>query len=145
MVLQRLSGLLQKAGAAVRIEPNWFDGKRPDAQVHFAHESILLDVSVIHPTAPSYFRRAAGSSLAASKRREQQKVSKYQARISVHPLCHGDLWFHWNASCAPAEGDGGDTSGAIPGRWLEELFGPCAFNNLTDGQCVRTSKWLPSG
>ena len=33
MVLQRLSGLLQKAGGSVRIEPNWYDGKRPDALV----------------------------------------------------------------------------------------------------------------
>ena len=74
MALQRLSGLLQKGGGSVLIEPNWYDGKRPDAQ-----ESILLDVSIVHPAAPSYFKSAAGSSLAASKIREKQKIAKYQA------------------------------------------------------------------
>src|ERR1700722_849332 len=50
--------VLQKAGGSLRIEPNWYDGKRPKAS---------------YWTAPSYAQRAAGSALAASKIREKSK------------------------------------------------------------------------
>lgn len=77
MLLQRLSHLLQQAGGAVHIEPNWFEGKRPDAQVNFSRGNIMIDASITHPSAPSLCRSAAARPLAAAKRREKLKESKY--------------------------------------------------------------------
>jgi hypothetical protein len=77
MILQRLSHVLQKAGAAVHIEPNWFEGKRPDATVHFAHENSMIDCSITHPSAPSFCQAAAGRALSAASRREKQKIAKF--------------------------------------------------------------------
>lgn len=78
MILQRLSHVIQKAGGSVRIEPNWFDGKRPDAHVYFAQDNVMIDVSVIHPAAPSYARSGAASYLGACRLREKHKEAKYR-------------------------------------------------------------------
>ena len=77
MVLHKLSFVLQKAGAAVYIEPNWFEGKRPDAQVNFVHENVMIDASVTHPSSPSLCQGAAGKPLSAAEIREKQKIAKY--------------------------------------------------------------------
>jgi len=79
MVLQRLSHLLQQAGGSVYIEPNWFEGKRPDAQVNFSRGNTMIDVSITHPSAPSLCRSAAARPLAAAKRRENLKECKYSS------------------------------------------------------------------
>ena len=46
MILQRLSHHLRQAGGSVYIEPNWFEGKRPDAQVNFSRGNIMIDASI---------------------------------------------------------------------------------------------------
>eukprot|EP00456_Euglypha_rotunda_P049757 TRINITY_DN3993_c0_g2_i4.p1 TRINITY_DN3993_c0_g2~~TRINITY_DN3993_c0_g2_i4.p1 ORF type:complete len:427 (-),score=23.61 TRINITY_DN3993_c0_g2_i4:53-1333(-) len=77
MILNKLSFVLSKAGAAVYIEPNWFEGKRPDAQVNFVHENVMIDASVTHPSSPSLCQGAANKPLSAAEKREKQKIAKY--------------------------------------------------------------------
>jgi len=72
-----LAQLLVKVGGSVYIEPNWFDGMRPDAQVSLLRNNTMLDVTVVHPSAPSYLVTAAASELGAATKREKEKIKKY--------------------------------------------------------------------
>ena len=103
MILQKLSFVLQKAGAAVHIDPNWFEGKRPDAQVNCAHENVMIDVSVTHPSSPSLCQGAAGKHLSEAGIREKQKIAKYDrlakiGGVSLCSLCVGVVWLIWEPS-----------------------------------------------
>ena len=94
MILQRLSFVLQKAGAAVHIEPNWFEGKRPDAQVNFAHENVMIDASVTHPSSPSLCQGAAGKPLsaAAGATKDPNMVAWQNWKSVALFLCVGVVW-----------------------------------------------------
>jgi hypothetical protein len=74
-----LCNFTRQAGCAVFIEPRSLDGtgKRPDAQVYFPSHSELVDTSITHPCAPSYFTHAATEQLWAAKTRQQAKHNKY--------------------------------------------------------------------
>ena len=77
LILQLLAKLVRMVGGATYIEPDWFDGKRPDLQAYFPDARYLLDVSVIHPSAPSYQRLSAFKVLHAAITREKRKDTKY--------------------------------------------------------------------
>jgi len=74
LVLRCLAQLLSKAGGTVHIEPNWYEGVRPDAQVSFLLNSHMLDVSITHPSAPSIAANGALADLGAAK--EVRRCSK---------------------------------------------------------------------
>jgi hypothetical protein len=65
----------------VRVEPAGLDRtdkKRPDMCIHTPSGSLLVDVTIIHPTAKSYSRRVAKHGVAAvGDKADKSKINKY--------------------------------------------------------------------
>jgi hypothetical protein len=68
--------LVQRAGGVSYVEPRYLEDKRPDIHAFFPDDRVMLDVSVVHPLAPSYLHLQDG---AAVKYRENTKVSHYSS------------------------------------------------------------------
>jgi hypothetical protein len=76
LIVRTLSRFVQRAGGSCYVEPKFYLGKRPDVHIFFP-SSRTMDVSVIHPGAPS-FAPQAHVPLSAAHTRERQKTSKYR-------------------------------------------------------------------
>jgi hypothetical protein len=63
-----------------RLEPKDFKSLVPDAELHFAHRTVLSDLSGVHPTAPSHLISARPG--LAKNRRAQAKHSKYDPQAT---------------------------------------------------------------
>jgi hypothetical protein len=103
-ILHLLAKLVRMVGGATYIEPDWFDGKRPDLQAYFPDARYLLDVSVTHPSAPSYQRLSAFKILHAAVSREKRKDTKYGA-MSLAEDSKFVPFLYWN----------------LTGVWVERL------------------------
>ena len=149
MVLQRLSHLMQKAGGTVRIEPNWFDGKRPDAQVHLAYENVMIDVAIIHPAAPTYCRSAAASALAASKRREKDKIAKYRDLAREEECRFIPVILETFGSFGPQATNFLKELGNAPLEQTQsmgfKIYITSPFSDSAVRQRLRYAEWLPAG
>jgi hypothetical protein len=77
LLVRHLGRYIQKAGGVCYIEPRFYSGKRPDAHVYFPSSRNAIDVSVIHPAAATYAKRAF-IPLHSAVLRERQKISKYK-------------------------------------------------------------------
>jgi hypothetical protein len=77
LIVRTLSRYVQRAGGSCYVEPKFYLGKRPDVHIFFPSSRTMVDVSVIHPGAPS-FARQAHVPLSAAHLRERQKISKYR-------------------------------------------------------------------
>src|SRR5262249_6984276 len=77
LIVRTLASFIRQAGGAVFVEPKFMGSLRPDAQVHFPANTINFDVSVTHPSAPSYALQGSKSPLAVATRRENAKNTKY--------------------------------------------------------------------
>jgi len=73
LIVRSLASFTRSAGGSVYIEPKFFGGRRPDAQVHFPSGSSSLDVSITHPAATSYAVMGSKLPLSVAKYREQAK------------------------------------------------------------------------
>jgi hypothetical protein len=65
------------------VEPRWIsrsvnDARRPDLLAYLGATCTLIDVSVVHPAAPSWQKRASKNPLVAAKSREKLKTRKYE-------------------------------------------------------------------
>jgi hypothetical protein len=80
-----------QAGAEEVDEEDLLDGiarstrKRPDLAIHLYNETLLVDVSIAHPFAPSYAKKSSEQVIEA---REKSKASKYKRATGtiVHPF-----------------------------------------------------------
>ena len=77
LIVRILSRFVQRAGGLCYVEPKFYSGKRPDVHIYFPSSRTMVDVSVIHPGAKSYARRAHVP-LYAAHVRETAKSSKYK-------------------------------------------------------------------
>ena len=76
MIVRSLANFFRMVGAVVHIEPRiiGFERRRPDLDIISADRSLLIDVAVAHPAAPS---RNSLTPLAAAASTEATKVGKY--------------------------------------------------------------------
>jgi hypothetical protein len=58
-----LSTLVQRAGGVSYVEPRYLEDKRPDIHAFFPDDRVMLDVSVVHPLAPSYLHLQDGAAV----------------------------------------------------------------------------------
>ena len=82
-IVRLLAKHLRRASALVHEEQR-FPGERklrPDLDVFFSDEYLLVDVVVTHPAAPS---RKSIKPLAAAGDWERRKVNKYESLAAVH-------------------------------------------------------------
>ena len=80
-VCQILAIWCRRLGASVVLEPTSLDNRnqnRPDLHVILGHQTYLVDVSIVHPTAPSNVVQAARP-LNTAKKREQAKIRQYSS------------------------------------------------------------------
>lgn len=75
-LVRLLSSCISRSGGAAQVEPRYLDTKRPDIHAFFPDDRVLIDLTVVHPAAPS---SRASQPLLAAKRREREKVSHYAA------------------------------------------------------------------
>ena len=66
-----------RGNCSIHVEQSDPSGKRPDACVHLYLRSILTDVSITHPNAPSIRRNAASAPGRAAEIRATSKTNKY--------------------------------------------------------------------
>jgi hypothetical protein len=83
MVVQCSALWIKRAGGAAMVEPRQLDRSsncHPDIDAVCGARRTLVDVTVCHPTAPSYVQLGLGlAALGTAKRREQDKHRKYDA------------------------------------------------------------------
>jgi hypothetical protein len=76
-LLQLLCRIARTCGIAVQVEPSVGDGKdRTDGVFFFSSHSSDVDVSVVHPSAPSHIRRAV-TALGTASFKEKEKLDLY--------------------------------------------------------------------
>jgi hypothetical protein len=75
-VLHEVASFARGAGVQTHVEPNDYDGCRPDAEMCFREGGVLVDVAISHPLAPSWLRDAARP-LMVAERRARAKTAKY--------------------------------------------------------------------
>jgi hypothetical protein len=82
-VVKILAGLFRKIGAQVHVEPRIYgkDRDRPDLDVMLPNKSIMIDVTVVHPAAPS---RTSSEPLAAVSAAEKKKKARYSDFAAKH-------------------------------------------------------------
>jgi hypothetical protein len=80
LLLDLLLVIIRSAGGAVYVEPKFLGSLRPDAKVYFPSHSATVDVSITHPSCPSYALQGSKSPLAVAKLRESIKHNKYDAQ-----------------------------------------------------------------
>jgi hypothetical protein len=61
------------------------DMKRPDVNFHLLTRTLSTDVSIIHPSAPTYFT-AAARPLGAAESRERSKMNEYEQKARQEGL-----------------------------------------------------------
>ena len=92
MLLQLFVSFLREAGLQPIPEARTEDGERPDIRLSLDGVSLLLDLSVTHPTSPSALSSNISSrALGAARKREYEKSHKYaelavMERATVVPL-----------------------------------------------------------
>ena len=74
-LVQVVASMFKRAGGMVTIEVN----VRPDIEIILPDRSLLVDVAVVHPAAPS---RRSQAVLAAARDIENAKSAKYRAVAS---------------------------------------------------------------
>jgi hypothetical protein len=84
LVLKALQRMANRTGAYVEVEysskrPHHQPRQRPDALFSGLRLNLLTDVAIATPTAPSHAKRSAGTTLAAAKKIEKAKITKYSA------------------------------------------------------------------
>lgn len=84
---QVVNTIMRKAGAYVVAEPRNLlkdDGRRPDLYATFPHgmQETAVDVTVVHPAAETYKRKAAEKSLSAAGVAAKRKRARYQAVLA---------------------------------------------------------------
>ena len=82
-VVKILAGLFRKVGAQVHVEPRIYgkDRERPDLDVMLPNQSIMIDVTVVHPAAPS---RTSSEPLATVSAAERKKRGRYTHFATKH-------------------------------------------------------------
>jgi hypothetical protein len=88
VVVDELASIMRKAGMTIMVEPRRVglprraSHRRPDIVIYGGHETTLVDVSLLHPLAPSYRARlrrgdSARRELRLIQHREQVKRTRY--------------------------------------------------------------------
>jgi len=78
-ILYLLARLARMGNVATQVEVPLEDMKRPDANFHLHTRTLSTDVSIIHPSAPTYFT-AAARPLGAAETREKSKLKEYEEK-----------------------------------------------------------------
>ena len=80
-VVRTLAKLFRQVGAVVHVEPRIYGSERlrPDLDITFPDQSLMVDVAITHPASPS---RTSANPLAAAGIAEQAKIAKYQELAS---------------------------------------------------------------
>lgn len=85
-LLQILARTGRQCGTTVQVEPSLGassdDGARADGHFFFTSVTVFIDVSVVHPAAPSYVKQGHRF-LSAASRREKQKEDLYLDRAKL--------------------------------------------------------------
>jgi hypothetical protein len=82
-IVHLLAKFLRGAGAVVHIEPRIFgeERKRPDLDILFPDKQMTVDVTVVHPAAPS---KSSRTRLAAASAAEKAKHRYYDTLANLH-------------------------------------------------------------
>ena len=75
-----IAGIVREVGGCAKLEPSHMDResrKRVDLDVLLDSKRILIDVTVIHPTAPSHRHAAAMKPCQAAQKPKRRKTKKY--------------------------------------------------------------------
>lgn len=92
-LVRTLIKIANEAGCTTQVEPQYSrddpsgeasGNLRPDGTIHFPTSTVYVDVSVLHPSAPSHVTLAARGKLKSCAAREQSKISKYAAFAAQH-------------------------------------------------------------
>ena len=75
-IVRFLATLIQRAGGVSYVEPRYLEDKRPDIHAFFPDDRLMLDVTVVHPSSPSYLHLPSG---AAVRYRENEKITYYDS------------------------------------------------------------------
>ncbi len=83
MVVRTLRDLFHLVGALVMVEHRVTDmvRQRPDLQILFPDRTLMIDVTVTHPTSPS---RSSSRPLTAASDAEAKKIRDYSALATQH-------------------------------------------------------------
>jgi hypothetical protein len=74
-------------GGCATIEPSHLEResrKRPDLDIQLDGNRILIDVSIVHPTAPSHYNLASKKPLVTAENMEKTKLTKYTDIARYH-------------------------------------------------------------
>ena len=84
-MVRALAALFRHVEAWVHIEPRIYrvERLRPDLEVTFPDQTLLIDVAIAHPAAPS---RSSALPLAATAGPEREKIKKYKALAMARDL-----------------------------------------------------------
>ena len=77
VIVRILAMLARKAGGACYVEPRFYVGIRPDIHIMFPTTKILVDVTVVHPSRPTFAPRSHVP-LFAALARERDKTTKFK-------------------------------------------------------------------
>jgi hypothetical protein len=86
-----IARIVKMVGGCATVEPlhlNRENRQRTDLEVHLDDYKALIDVSVVHPTAPSYLTLASKGPLEVAKRAANLKRKKYLDLIKSNDNCN---------------------------------------------------------
>jgi hypothetical protein len=81
LVRHAIEGWIKRVGGSAWAEPehlHYEDGRRADLLITMAHQQVLTDVVVRHPTAPSTVAKAAQEQLFVAKEAEKRKETRHK-------------------------------------------------------------------
>ena len=96
VIVRILAMLARKAGGACYVEPRFYVGIRPDIHIMFPTTKILVDVTVVHPSGPTFALRSHVPLFAALGRERETRLPSLRnslkgSKRNLYPL-------HWNLS-----------------------------------------------
>ena len=81
LIKNAIARFFRLASAPVEVEPRDSNGKYPDLHVTTPSGQISIDVSVVHPLAPSYADKDSDSTILARENSKKQKYREYVKQI----------------------------------------------------------------
>ena len=97
LIVRTLAKLFRQVSAVVHVEPRIYGSERlrPDLDIIFPDQTLMMDVAITHPAAPS---RHSSTPLAAATVTENAKISKYAKLAATHASSFrvGELRCVWN-------------------------------------------------
>ena len=88
LVVKILAGLFRKVGAQVHVEPRIYgkDRDRPDLDVMLPNQSVMIDVTVVHPAAPSRTSITALATVSAAEKKKRDRYTQFATKHGANFL-----------------------------------------------------------